>query len=129
MAEHGGFDAARKNPLPFIEREISKIDERLITESSAIRDLAQDVRSQNAFIQTQAAAIALLAAEVETLKRNQAGIVSGKGQGKGKGKGTGKGTGKGGSWGPHQHYAGRGVHPTSTTTRVMKYAEQRPPGS
>ena len=69
VAEHGGFDAARKNPLPFIEREISKIDERLITESSAIRDLAQDVRSQNAFIQTQAAAIASLTAEVETLKR------------------------------------------------------------
>ena len=49
-------------------KTISKIYEMLITESSAIRDLAQDVRSQNAFIQTQAAAIASLTAEVETFE-------------------------------------------------------------
>ena len=111
VAEHGGYEAAAKNPLPFIEREIHKIDDRLITESRAIRDLEQqnhhriqDAKRQNSIIEQQAAAIASLAAEVETLKR----LVPGKGQGKGKGKGPGKGTGKGGSWGPHQHYAGRG---------------------
>ena len=74
VAEHGGYEAAAKNPLPFIEREIHKIDDRPITESRAIRDLEQQsdakaecAKRQNSIIEQQAAAIASLASTCRKL--------------------------------------------------------------